>query len=200
MRGEQKPQNNEPSIGKVSDVEVVQETGTLITKREDIKKYVETPLIEACGMLWDKNVKTTWSSCSSKDFQQGHGVIGIDYESLSEENKKIGEEVGEINESGLGKTLWLKIPLTPDTTIEEARRKSIEFVSKFKKQKATWVPRLSQDDMIRLLGFREVTNELREKFPIESFVEEDYYLDTTVTPPVIFASKELFEKTLEEIN
>lgn len=200
MIGEQKPQTVEKN-SRIEDVEVIQETGTFITRRQDIKKYVEAPLVEACEMLWDKNVRTIWSSCNPKDFTQGYGVIGIDYESLSEENKKIGEEVGEVDENTLGKTLWLKIPLNTNTTSEEAKAKSIELASKFKKQKAIWIPSYTQDELIKsYLLIRNITDEVRQQNPIESFVTEDNYLDKSINPSRLYDSKELYEKTLEEIK
>jgi hypothetical protein len=198
MSNEKRPTLNET---KIDQVEVIQETGTFITKRENIKKYVETPLVESCEILWDKNIRTVWSSCNAKDFSQGYGVIGIDYNTLSSENKIIAEEIGQLQEDRLGKTLYLKIPLNKNTTIEEAQKISIELANRFKKQKANWVQSFTHDELIAsYLLIKGINDEIKKKNPIEDFVGEDGYLDDTVTPARVYPSKELYYKTLEEIN
>lgn len=45
-----------PSLSEVSVIEKTR--GISITRREQIKDIVEKPLIKACEVFWDKNIKT----------------------------------------------------------------------------------------------------------------------------------------------
>jgi hypothetical protein len=184
---------------RVQDVDVINETGIQITRREQIKKYVEFPLVKACEKLWDMNIKTVWSSCNPKDFDQGYGVIGLDYDSLSEENKEVAKDVGELEENRLGKILYLKVPLTKEATVQEVQDNSLELVDKFKVQNASWVRGYTQDELITMyLLIRNIDDKVRTEYPIESFVGDEGYLDKSSDPPMLYLSKELYDKTLKK--
>lgn len=75
---------------KVKDVPQIAESPTFLT-RNRFPKYIEIPCLEACLKLYDLNIKTFSSGCNKINYDNAH--IQIDYQSLSEENKKIVEEL-----------------------------------------------------------------------------------------------------------
>ena len=77
---------------------ILKSRNILITKKEEIKELVEEPLVKACEMFWDKNIKTYESSANTKNIKVGICYIKLDYESLSEENKNITSVYGEPHE------------------------------------------------------------------------------------------------------
>ena len=116
--------------------------GEQILNRDSIKNFVEKPLIGACEVFWDKNIRTLESSANSKDIGSA-GYIGLDFNTLSEENKIIAKQYGEPNQLYVNTqdVLSLRIPIYINTseTVEEVSRKAIEIANKFQKQKASWI-------------------------------------------------------------
>jgi hypothetical protein len=138
---EQNPlDRKQPAVSSLNEVLPIQKTrGLVITKREQIKEIVEGPLVSACEVFWDKNIKTYESSANSQDIQKGHCYIRIDFDSLSEENKKIAQQYSEpYNDVGV-QVLELVIPVTGSETVNEVSDKAVELANTFHKQKATWI-------------------------------------------------------------
>lgn len=129
-----------PVFSSLNEVLPIQKTrGLIITKREQIKEIVEAPLVSACEVFWDKNIKTYESSANSQDIQRGNCYIRIDFDSLSEENKKIAEQYGEpYNDVGV-QVLELVIPVTSSETVKEVSDKAVDLANTFHKQKPTWI-------------------------------------------------------------
>jgi len=57
-------------------------------KKSALGKYVEEPVLKACEILWEKNIKTVMSSANRNDIGR-FAYIDIDYRFLSEKNKRI---------------------------------------------------------------------------------------------------------------
>jgi len=126
-----------PSLNEISPIQ--ESRGINIIKREQIKDIVEKPLVEACEVFWDKNIKTYESSANSKDIKDGYGYIAIDFDSLSEENKKIAKQYGEVHHDMNVNILRIKIPVTELATIDEISNKAVGIANEFQEQKATWI-------------------------------------------------------------
>ena len=113
-----------------------------LKNREDIKRVVELPLIEACEIFWDKNIQTVESSANKENAQNGKGWILLDWDSLSDENKKIAQSLsGRVRKAhGGSETLFydLEIPMSKDMLVKDISKNATELANKFKKQKLTW--------------------------------------------------------------
>ena len=84
----------EENSDSIENVEKIESSRVILRTREDIDKFVEAPLVDACKIFYDKNIETLLSSANKGDV--GHGAyIEIDFRSLSEENKEIGKKQGE---------------------------------------------------------------------------------------------------------
>lgn len=171
---------------------------TMLRSREDIANYVELPLLSAAQILWDKNIKTIESSANQSDIRRGFVVMTIDFESLSEENKKVAEEIGEIYTSGDRiKIVSINIPVNENSTVKEISSKAEGFVSRFKKQPMTWVPTYTLSEFRQL--FRIDPND--DSYSVEVFTNADsikdqgWYYDTE--SQLFYRSKEHFEKVQE---
>ncbi len=132
-----KKQPINPSLSEISPIQ--KSRGIIINTREQIKEIVESPLVSACEIFWDKNIKTYESSANNQDIENGHCYIRIDFDSLSEENKEIAKQYGEpYNDVGV-QVLELGIPVTATETVNEVSDKATEIANTFHKQKATWI-------------------------------------------------------------
>lgn len=167
--------------GSLVNVERIHDNrGLIIKTKEEIKKYVEKPLVEACEMLWDKGIKTWESSANKEDFKKiGYAYIVIDYSSLSDENKMIADQSNDIGEAhdseDLIKVIELKIPIeSADMDQEKIEQKAIALASRFHSQPAFWLPKFSLEDLKARYGY-----EPEEEVDPEIFTkEEGFYYDT----------------------
>ncbi len=121
----------------LSQVVPIEEGGINVQNREDLAYVVEAPLLEACQRLFDKGIKTVFSSANQKDVGY-FAYIAIDFESLSSANKAIalrqGEE-GMLHGSIPRKGINLKIPITETSTLGEIKQKALSLVDQFENQK-----------------------------------------------------------------
>ena len=123
--------------------------GILLTKKEQIRTFVEQPLVKACEIFWNKNIKTYESSANQKDIQSGFCHITIDFNSLSPENREIAIRYGKpISDIGVD-VIDIKIPISKDSTVDQISEKAVATANGFKKQTASWVPRLTLENQIK---------------------------------------------------
>jgi len=128
------------TISLLNEVQPIRKSrGLVITKKEQIKEIVEQPLVRACEVFWDKNIKTYESSANSQNIQTGNCYIRIDFDSLSEENKKIAKQYGEPYDDVGVQVLELDIPITGTETVNQISDKAVEIANAFHKQKASWI-------------------------------------------------------------
>ncbi len=69
--------------------------GMRLTSRDfEDEECLEAPIKEACKLLYDLNIRTTFSSANKQDVtrRNGYGWINIDYDSLSPENQAIADQ------------------------------------------------------------------------------------------------------------
>jgi len=104
--------------------------------REVLKLIVDEPCLKACEYLFDCNIRTTDSSANQGDVSN-EGRIVIDYNSLSEENKKIVEflrEKGLIKQHDVEYWVNIEIPIDETTTVEEFSENMLKIASFFRQQ------------------------------------------------------------------
>ena len=58
----------QPDNGKrIKDIEPIELEGVIIKRKEDLRRVVEEPCLEACETLYDLNIETNMSSANRKD-------------------------------------------------------------------------------------------------------------------------------------
>ncbi len=126
-----------PDSTPISSVKPIEEGGLLVRNVDDLKELVEAPLLEACQVLFIKGIKTVFSSANEKDVESGYVYITIDYNTLSEENKKIALNAGELESvhgSIQSQGVYIKIPITENSTVGEIKEKSLGIARSFSDQ------------------------------------------------------------------
>jgi len=112
--------------------------------KEQLKNIIELPLLSACEELYEKNINTLASSANQQDIERGEVYILIDFDTLSDENKKISLNYAESKQDdghwGGGKTVRITIPVSESSTLNKISLKALEIVRAFRKQPATWIP------------------------------------------------------------
>lgn len=164
------------------------ESSINVLSREDLVKLVEAPLLEACEELYDKNIKTLWSSANKENLEHGgYANIQIDFDTLSDKNKEIALKFGKLSElhgEKNKKSIELRFPLTKNTTVGEIRTMAHQVVSQFEKQKMTWAEKFTLDDLAK--AYRVP----REELSPETFPEMYYDAKTGY----LYKSEEHFKK------
>ncbi len=120
----------------ISDIEPIEQGGLTPQDREGLRNLVEAPLLDACQLLYDKGVKTVFSSANKKDVGR-YGSIDIDFESLSPNNKTIALRIGKANGiwgSIPRKGVSIQIPITPQSTLGEIREAGLAIAQQFEQQ------------------------------------------------------------------
>ena len=116
-------------------IEPIEEGGITLETREDLTRLVEPPLLEACQILFDKNIRTVMSSANKKD-KGGKAHIIISFDELNEQNQQIANKLGTVYDYIGKKYAKIEPPLliTEQTTVGEIRKSALELVSKFEQQ------------------------------------------------------------------
>ena len=150
-------QQEQPKISLLAEVPAIQKSrNQMIITRDQIKDLVEQPLLVACEDMWDENVRTLSTSANKKDIKVGEAYIIIDFDSLSEENKKAAQQLAEpIDYDGM-KAVKITIPVSETTTIDEISQKASEIAGTFKKQPATWVPKYKLNELKKFMALNKM--------------------------------------------
>ncbi len=193
---DQENSSNTPIGTSLADIDVITKfTNTLIKNRSDIKDIVEEPLVVACQEFYDKNIQTTGSSANRKDLETGEVEIYLNYDTLSDENKRIAEQYAEIrpyDEYFQRRDAKIAIPLSKFSTVEEISEEALRIARSFSKQKPIWIPRYSIDEFKKRYGIAE-----GEPFNPEEFKEFFFYDEEGKR---FFFSEEHFNKVKEAEN
>lgn len=118
--------------------------GAIVKNREDLRKIIEEPCLPACLALYDKNIQTVNSSANKREIGN-QAYIGINYDSLDENNKQI---LNQLIESGVieplnlstnpnqrgGRDFYIKVPISEEDTVGKVSDRFIQIVSKFQQQ------------------------------------------------------------------
>lgn len=128
---------------KAKDIESIFEFCRNLNHREDIRKYVEEPLIEVCEYLYDLNILTTMSSANLKHGND-RAYIVLDYETLSDYNKKVLQDA--INERPFNfriskfsilhanEEIEISMPIDDETEIQDIKNFFMDIFKGFKIQ------------------------------------------------------------------
>ena len=184
-----------PKPQLISEVEPIEEsTNRMIVTKAQIKKLVERPLVPACEIFWDKNVETLSSSANRKNIDRTAFIV-LNFDSMSAENQAIAKEFSDPIEHDGMRTVNIEIPIKGESvTVEEIERKAVEIAEKFKKQKMTWAPRYTIEQLREIYTIDPDD----ESFGVDGFVKEGYYYDED--SKLFYLSEEHFKKATEEIE
>lgn len=196
-------QSEQPDISLLAEVPAIQESSNYMFRtRDEIKDFVEQPLLGACEDMWDKNVRTLSTSANKKDIKLSEVHIIIDFDNLSEENQRIALQYCQTASYGyldfFGNRIRyvrIAIPVSEDTTADEISKKASEMAGAFNKQSATWIPKL------RLEYLKEIYHieESGTKYDDPSYWEErGYYYDPE--SKLFYLSEEHYKKANEEMD
>lgn len=119
----------------------------VIESREQIKKFVELPLLKACEELYDKNIQTLSSSANEKDIKSGEAYIIINYDTLSDGNKKIAESFAMPTEYDSFNAVKIVIPVNKNTQFEEINQEAMRIADKFEKQAMKWARKYTLEQL-----------------------------------------------------
>jgi len=126
---------------KISEVQPIEKSGTTIITRENLRDFIEEPLVEVVESLYDKNILTYMASANRKDVD-GSAYLSFYYDKLSEENKKIIQQKIEeeiagyeiVDENLIGTVVRLSMPITEQTTVDEVKKFFLNKISDFRIQ------------------------------------------------------------------
>lgn len=181
--------NEKPTLA-VSEIKPIEESRNIVLEgRDSISKYVESPLVSACQIFWDKNIQTLSSSCNEKDVAIGYGHIIVDFDSMSPENQSIASSIGTPVEYDGRLALEIKFPINKETTTEEIERMTEDVANKFVNQQPLWVPRYTVDYIKSAFGIPEEESINPSEFSDE---ESGFYWDEETQ--LFYPSKELCMK------
>ena len=196
----------------ISQLEPIERSrNTILLNRDMLAEFVENPLLKPCQDLWDKGILTMASSANKKDLGS-YAYLILDWDSLSEENRKIAKacatkfvlpqesEIYIFQKPVNERVVWvdprphydkrgaitIAIPVNESTNVSEIERGVVEVTDKFKKQNANWVKGFSIDDLRKWYGMddTDICNP-------EDFVESGYYYDEE--SQLFFLSEDLFK-------
>lgn len=112
----------------------------VLVDREYLDTLVEPPLVEACKLLYDKNVTTIATSAHQNDIDLGFATIELQEEYLSPENREIANQLIQEGEARYltnnhgEESLFLAVPLTQDSTVAEVSENALKIAQRFEKQ------------------------------------------------------------------
>lgn len=149
----------------IKDIDPIAKSGISIKRKTQLSNVVERPLLKACRILYDKNIRIVMSSANLQNIGEGAHIL-IDYDSLSEENKRIGLRLGTLSPPAPVQQLKTVVPVKPCSTIRisipisrgstpviEIEREAVKIANYFKHQKMTWVERYTYNQICLLIGW-----------------------------------------------
>lgn len=175
--------------------------GLKVNKKEDLKELVEQPLLEACEELYLKGILTNGSNANLEG--GNNAFIGVDYKTLSENNKKILQQIGYKKDSENSYVYKIQIcDIDSNSTIKEVNDKAMEIVNKFERQKPIWLENAHEFSLDSFID--EYINLDNQEF-IKSFGEEiqikyQKLLDMFNEPNIDTLHNNEYERIIDEIK
>ncbi len=113
--------------------------------RESIRYYADEACLEACQLLYDLNIQTLFSGANvdGEENAKGMAFIGISYDTLSDENKKVVsslienriiKKIDNNTGRGEGNTISLSVPISSDDLVGVVSDKLNSIASQFVQQ------------------------------------------------------------------
>jgi|GEM_PF-5224093 len=128
---------NPKYLVNVNEPEMVLFRDTEMSSRSRIKDHVELPMVKAVEYLFDLGIQSASCGACANEVKNGYAFLQIKYDSLSEENKAIAKKLGIVREAE-NKTVYIRIDVNQNTTIEYVENVTHAYVSHFKPQRAYW--------------------------------------------------------------
>ncbi len=190
---------------KVRDVEAFHISGEgNVFLRADYKNNVELPGLEACLYLYDMNIQTTWFNCNK---ECPNVELHFSYDTLSEENKKIAEELASDRaitidyERGL---CYVDFGASLNDDVDVVKKTLLIIVKQFVYQDVLYGYELLDDDFIERYFRRfyfDKYYDLDDKDVLKSLIGEEYlgyYYDEESNR--VWYNEELFQKHQAYLN
>lgn len=201
---------------------VIGTEGCIPKNRDVIALYADEPCVEACRLLYDLNIQTYSSGGNIDGVSSGksNAFISIVYDTLSDENKKITQEMidkglieGIMDERGrnIGFDISFKIPIDGDSLVGDVSDKLVQLASMFHEQDVLYGKKTIdeiRDDLFKRLpngSFEdEITHdkvteeEMRERLP--DYLENECSKMHTSDGVTYFVSEDLLNKHLDYVK
>ena len=165
----------------------------VFTRGNDIPKVVDAPLVDACSLLYNRNIQTIASSCNEYDRKHSLGHILINYDTLDINNQEIADELfgGPKNFGKWNGIIPITIPTDKFTSDEAIAKYTVQQASKFQKQAFDWALTLT---------FRQALEEViragelvcNDDECIMDTIEDNYFIDPQ--SKLYFRSEEHYHK------
>ena len=195
--------------------------GVIVRDREDLRKIIEAPCLAACMALYDKNIRTTFSTANKNNIG-ADAIICICYDSLDENNKRILERLmneGVIGEVDLDSSEFLdqlehdisiKVPISEDDTVGTVSDRFMQIVANFQEQdvlygkytitfenKLKYLSSFHYDELEGVCNEKREVNidnleKLFEKYKREFIEINNFYYDSG--EDIIWETEELYRK------
>lgn len=128
---------------KLADIDPIGSCHIDIEFKADLASVVEGPLLSVCEKLFDKNIETYMSSANKTNLVTGSVHFNIIYESLSEKNKEIANQLIAEKKANLSQThgshqdtiLNVKIEVTQESTWGEIEERANVLSERFVTQR-----------------------------------------------------------------
>lgn len=183
------PGKQEKKPATIAEMRPIEESRNIpILGKEAISKLVETPLVSACEILYDKNIQTLASSANAKDIAIGYGHLIINFDTLSEENQELAKRLGEVDEYDGMQAVLIKIPISETSTVEDIRAQVDAIAEAFLPQSGSWIETRTLEDFQRIYGPNLTEEDLRSWSPEEG----GWYYDSNSNR--YYPSEELYKK------
>lgn len=190
-RGIDQKERIKEKSNSLADVPVIEESSNqMIISRDQLEKLIERPLLQACEELYDKNIRTLSSSANKKDIEAGNVYVILDFDSLSEKNKKIALNFASPIEYDRLKAVKIIIPVSDKTTVDEISQEAMRISKAFQKQSASWIPKYT---LKQLKKISEIPKD--DNMYDEPSAWKDFYYDPK--EQVFYMSEEHFIKSQE---
>ncbi len=183
--------------------------GAIPKTRDAVVLYADEPCVEACKRLYDLNIETITSNghIEGEDNDTDYAYIGINYESLSDENKEIANSLitkgiidpVQYNRGHSGVTITIKVLIRGDSLVGDISDKLLEFANLFQEQDVLY-GRYTLEDLKKKY-FKPKEGQYEDEITLEIISEEEiderfkYYLETGVIKLDYTEDNEHFFKT-----
>lgn len=184
------------------DIEPIRDQTHVVFDPEKLNELVEPPVLKACQILFEKGVRTSLSGANCFDLERGiGGWIVVDYDSLSDTNKRVAEEMieeGKARKIG-GKQdasimLVVKAEKGNETTVEEVETSMMDLVSRFTDQPPVGFGAYTLDEMKETFGLdpsEDISIEQLSKLSRQNL----YYNEQQ---GLVYLDKETYENNLKK--
>ena len=190
--------------------------------RDAIFLYADEPCVEACQLLYDLNIQTYTSGghVDGQENKEGEAFIGIIFDSLSDHNKKVAEEmienglIGNVIDNrgrGNGMTISLRVPINSNSLVGDVSDALVKLASLFQQQDVLY-GRTTYDEITASIFSKldngnylnnwtyEVVSEAEMKRTLPEWVQAECESMYTVDGKTYFLSEDLLAKHLSYVE